>query len=291
MSALSHQPSLFSRNGPFGVPAPLPQMPVAKSSAGRKRSRDEAAVNLDVEEAKLATIEPVKEKEDEWVYGPGMTLIKKQSAYVAEAGSQSGTWLEEKNEADQKLKNEEARAINQQARPSLRTNKSQRLDLNHVPTVDDNSQARRVSPVREARASPSAMDGNVQPIVDNFTLHLGIGWGRISEDEHIQAAARGWARYIENHFPVTNARIQLESRGLQSYLVEANEGFFLFAENLRQGQFVSKDPNQALNNLKANPPIFEGASPMCAAESPRPAQAAFATPVPAAPKDVEMDMS
>ncbi|KAI1812027.1 hypothetical protein GGS20DRAFT_578656 [Poronia punctata] len=266
-------------------------MATPSSTAGRKRSRDEAGVNLDVEEAKLATIEPVKEPEDEWVYGEGMVLIKSPSSYVTSAGSQSGTWLEEKATSEEKRKNEEARAVDQQARPSLRSHKSQRLDLNVVALAEAETQAPRTSPIREVNPSTSTpgLSTNIggQPIVDNFTLHLGIGWRRISEDEHIQAAARGWARYIENHFPVTNARIQLESKGLQSYLVEANEGFFLFAENLRQGQFVSKDVGQTLTNLKSNPPVFEGQDVMTAAESPRPFDMS-ASPEPAV---VEMDMS
>lgn len=296
MPAFAHQPSPLSRPESFGAPSRWPQMPVASSSsAGRKRSRDEAAVNLDVEEAKLETIEPIKEKEDEWVYGPGMTLIKSSSAYVSDAASQSGTWVEEKATADEKRRNEEARAINQQERPSLRSNKSQRLDMNALSMPGNEQHITRASPTREMDPSASklglSVDPSSQPIVDNFTLHLGIGWSRISEDEHIQAAARGWARYIENHYPVTNVRIQLESKGLQSYLVEANEGFFLFADNLRQGQFVSKDANQTLANLKVSPPVFEGVDVMSAAESPRPIEPATPEANTMAPKDVEMDMS
>ncbi|KAI3327564.1 hypothetical protein HD806DRAFT_326920 [Xylariaceae sp. AK1471] len=261
------------------------------STAGRKRTRDEAGVNLDVEEAKLETIEPIKEPEDEWVYGEGMTLIKSPLSYIASAGSQSGTWVEEKSTADETRKNDEARAINQQARPSLRSNKSQRLDMNVVTLPGTETQTNRVSPVRDVGPAVStpglSVDVSSQPTVDNFTLHLGVGWSRISEDEHIQAAARGWARYIENHFPITNARIVLESKALQSYLVEAFEGFFLFAENLRQGQFVSREVNQTLANLKSTPPIFEGQEVMTAAESPRPTDMSMHH----GPTMVEMDMS
>ncbi|KAI0422352.1 hypothetical protein F5X98DRAFT_149897 [Xylaria grammica] len=292
MSSFSHQSSPFSRVHPLGASPRLCQTANPLSSAaGRKRSRDEAGVNLDIEEAKLETIEPIKEPEDEWVYGEGMTLIKSPSTYVASAGSQSGTWLEEKAAANEKRKNDEARAINQQARPSLRSHKSQRLDMNVVTLPGAETQASRVSPARDISPAVStpglSTDVSSQPIVDNFTLHLGIGWSRISQDEHIQAAARGWSRYIENHFPITNARIQLESKGLQSYLVEASEGFFLFAENLRQGQLVSRDVNQTLANLKSTPPVFEGIEVMTAAESPRPIDLSS----PQGPAIVEMDMS
>ncbi|KAI3341597.1 hypothetical protein F4824DRAFT_320496 [Ustulina deusta] len=290
MPSFSHQSSPFSRVHSLGASSRLSHSTLS-TAAGRKRSRDEAGVNLDVEEAKLETIEPIKEPEDEWVYGEGMVLIKSPLSYVASAGSQSGTWLEEKAAADEKHKNDEARAINQQARPSLRSHKSQRLDMNVIALPGAETRASRVSPVRDIDPSVStpgvSTDVSSQPIIDNFTLHLGIGWSRISEDEHIQAAARGWSRYIENHFPVTNARIRLESKGLQSYLVEASEGFFLFAENLRQGQLVSRDVDQTLANLKSTPPVFEGLEVMTAAESPRPIEISL----PQEPVIVEMDMS
>ncbi|KAI2626836.1 hypothetical protein GGS21DRAFT_263572 [Xylaria nigripes] len=288
--SLSHQLSPISRFHSMGAPSHWSRGAAVSSTAGRKRSRDEADVNLDVEEAKVETIEPVKESEDGWFYGEGMTLIKSPSSYVATASSQSGTWVEEKAIAKEKQRNDEARAINQQARPSLRSYKSQRLDMNTL-SLPGTGQACQVSPARnnDPKISTPALsaDVNGQPIVDDFTLHLGIGWRRISGDEHIQAAARGWARYIENHFPVTSVQIRLESQGLQSYLVEASEGFFLFAENLRRGQLVSKNVNQTLANLKSTPPVFEGLEVMMAADSPRP----FDMSTPQGPVAIEMDMS
>ncbi|KAK8107635.1 uncharacterized protein PG998_009648 [Apiospora kogelbergensis] len=262
MPMFPHQPSPLAQAVPLKAAssawAQPPARPSLAQTAGRKRSREEASINLDVEEAKLETIEPVKEPEDEWVYGEGMVLIKSPSAY-------------RRRPKTPRARNEEARFINQQERPSLRNNKSQRLDMNNISTPCTNAPSNRANPARET-------------VVDSFTLHLGIGWSRISDSEHIQAASRGWARYIENHFPVTNVNIQLESKGLQSYLVEASEGYFLFGEDLRQGQLVSRDLNQTFLNLKASPPVFEGTAPMVAAGTPQPTAAASAG-------DVDMDMS
>ncbi|KAF5002277.1 hypothetical protein FGRMN_494 [Fusarium graminum] len=236
--------------------APMPSQfaavqPVRPAAAGRKRSREEASDNLEPELKSL----PIEEPEDEWVYGPGMTLIKKSQSYVTDASSQSGTWVEEKKAAED--------AAIKEARSFIRNPKLQRVSptLPSAPAVSTSPFKSEVKPATQG------------PIVDNFTLHLGIGWRRISQEEHIQAAARGWARYIENHYPVTNARILLESNGLQSYLVEANEGFFLFAENLRQGQLVSQTADGALQNLQNSPPIFDGMEVLSAAESPRPTNA------------------
>lgn len=247
-----------------------PQLLRNCSAAGRKRSRDEAAVNLDPPE-KIA--EPViQESEDEWVYGPGMTLIRKTGGYVADASSQSGTWVDEKAAAETARKSEEALSLQQQMsqdRPSLRSHKSQRLD---VRSSNSNPTSRGGSPLRDtSNPMTASSDSLAGPIVDDFTVHLGIGWARIGEN--IQVAARGWARYIENHYPVTNAKILLESRGLQAYLVEATEGYFLFAENLRQGRLVSKTADGMLQNLKGTPPVFDGPVTMDASETTRPSNA------------------
>lgn len=226
--------------------------PITRSFiSGRKRSRDEAAVNLDPPAKPL-------DRDEGWILGPGMTLIKADSNYVTEAASQSGTWLEERHTAaEEKRSREDA----EQREP--RSHKVQRVAQHVVP--DNATAVSTSSPVSSTFAS---QNGNDAPVVDDFTLHLGIGWRQISTDEHIQAAARGWARYIENHFPITNAHVRIESKGLQSYLVEASEGFFLFAENLRQGQFVSATVQGALKNLQTSPPSFDDASVLCAAESP-----------------------
>lgn len=228
-------------------------------AAGRKRSRDEASDNL---EPDVVPPSP-EESQAEWEYGPGMTLIKPGSRYVTDASSQSGTWVEEKRAAEAA-----ARKALLEDRPILRSHKSQRTVAASngilAPTISSTAPSFTTPITTSSPESPSA------PIIDNFTLHLGIGWRRISEDVDIQAAARGWARFIENHFPVSNVHVLLESKGLQSYLIEASEGFFLFAENLRQGQLVSQTTDGALRNLQSNPPVFDGIESMVAAESPKP---------------------
>lgn len=253
--------------------------------AGRKRSRDEAAPNLDEPEKTVPT-PSVEEPEDEWEYGPGMMLIKK-TGYVVDATSQSGTWVDEKTAEEHAQKTEAAILAQEQLaqeRPSLRSNKSQRLDMTNT-TLSAVEETKSSSPGRDK--SPEAP---AQPVIDDFTLHLGIGWGRISEDEHIKAAARGWNRFIENHYPITNAQIRLESKGLESYLVEAAEGFFLFAENLRQGRLVSRDAQRALQNLKSSPPVFDGPETMIAAETSQQDDTPIG-PTATNPTTMDMDMS
>lgn len=245
----------------------------SRPAAGRKRSRDEAALENDPHMPCMPQ-NPSTHVEDGTEYGEGMVLIRKNQGYVADASSQSGTWLEESNPL--------ATSVNIPQDTSMTRNyKSQRLDqtVGSSPGVDSavditgpsanpaatfNYDANPVVPVSES---------NKQPVVDDFTLHLGVGWRKISQDEHIQAAARGWSRYIENHYPLSSVAITLESRGLQAYLVESAEGFYLFAEDLRKGQLVSTRADAALQNLRQSPPAFEGDQVLLAAESPEPMSA------------------
>lgn len=247
-----------------------PTRGLGQMSAGRKRSRDEASSNL---EPDISAI-PHEEPETEWVYGPGMTLIKSTKAYVSDASSQSGTWLEEKKAAEA--------ATRREMKDLCRNHKQQRTDR---PSGASLSIPIPTSSLK-VKAKSTSSEISQAPVVDNFTLHLGIGWRRISDDEDIQAAARGWARFIENHFPITNVRVVLESKGLQSYLVESSSGFFLFSENLRQGQLVSQTVEGTLRNLQCSPPKFDGAETLSAAESPKPADSHTGSAV----ADTEMRM-
>lgn len=259
-------------------------------------------MNLDAPEKALPPAEPVKEDEDEWEYGPGMVLIKKNSGYVQDAGTQSGTWLEEKATALETQRKEDALLAQRrqaQERPSLRSHKSSRIDLSARASAQEGGLQANAGRDLSDTSSKSSSGAGSQPIVDDFTLHLGIGWGRLSEDEHIQAAARGWARYIENHYPVTEPKILLEGKGLESYLVEAQEGFFLFGNDLRQGRLVSSDAQRTLTNLKSNPPVFDGDHVIIAAGTPRAAEmgsvqstmSATATTATQPSADLDMDMN
>ena len=240
------------------------------SAAGRKRSRDEAAPNLedDYFPVQPPAVQPEPENEEEWEYGEGMTLIKpNRKGCIIEAGSQTGTWAEEKAEQEKAKAAAAALAASSPERPILRAAKSQRLHLNSTPSISEEvlSNGTLVSP-----GSPERTNGHAEPTVDDFTRHLGIGWSSVNTaDLDIQAAARGWTKFIENHFPITDAKIRLQSKGLASYLVEANEGYFLFGEDLRQGRLVSANLENTWVNLRGPVPIFEGDVVMEASSTPK----------------------
>lgn len=215
----------------------------ATPGSKRKRSRDDEDESEEEYFPKLAA--PSIE-DDEWEYGEGMTLRRKGAPRQhVEAGSGTGTWAEEQLEKSRFPS--PPRTIE---KPIIRNHKSQRLNLNTDSAGV--SSAPNSSPTHQ---SPMRQQG---PLIDSFTLHLGIGWSKISDDGDMQAAARGWAKYIENHFPVTSPQIRLQSRALESYLVEAKEGWFLFGEDLKQGRFVAPNVERAFEHLRSNPPTFDG---------------------------------
>jgi hypothetical protein len=267
--------SPFGENRNPNSPSAWPTTPfksAPSSAAGRKRSRDEAAPNLSDDEyfsIQMPVPQVPIENEEEWEYGEGMTLIKPNRAGRAiDASSQTGTWVEEKAEEEkakaQALAQAQAVAlsISQTDRPIIRATKSQRLDLTATPTIAEEN-------VSIVSAHSPERTGLVEPTIDDFTRHLGIGWSLISSDEHIQAAARGWTKFIENHFPITNVKIALRSNGLESYLVQANEGFFLFGDDLKQGRLVSTNLERVWANLRGPVPIFDGEATMEAGDTPQ----------------------
>ncbi|KAG5953962.1 hypothetical protein E4U53_005955 [Claviceps sorghi] len=229
------------------VTTETPMLPSPVRGSGRKRSLDEASINLEPDPNSTLTVD----SPEDWANGVGMALIRSANSHVPGASNQTDSLMHLSSNVIQKAKQEV-----QIDRPELRSHKSQRLDQ---PT----QKAPLCSTLHEP--APKSAPGDISSaichdalVIDNFTVHLGIGWRSISGDEHIQAAARGWARFIENNFGLAGVRICLESKGLQSYLIEASNGYFLFAENLRHGRLVSSTAEGALKNLQSSPPVFEG---------------------------------
>lgn len=108
------------------------------------------------------------------------------------------------------------------------------------------------------------------PAIDQFTRLLGVGWAQIGEDKDVRAAARGWAKYIENHYPLSAVNIVLRSKGLEACLAEAEGGYFLFKEDLSEGQLVGCNWETCLANLQRTPVVFEGSEALTAVRTPAP---------------------
>ena len=244
-------PRAFSRSR---VPAATPSR---STGAGRKRTREEAEPDLSDADDSTPSVSAASTPDNVWMSGNDMALFETElaaSSSRTEALSAAEAMLKTQIKTDMQMKHDQ--------QLSGRSYKTQRRGQ----TEPLAAASPHVEPAGSGASGHSEPPAHV--VVDDFTLHLGIGWRRISNDEHIQAAARGWARFIENHYPISNVVIRLESKGLQSYLVEASEGYFLFDENLRHGRLVSTTGEGALQNLKSNPPVFAGPETLMAATQP-----------------------
>jgi hypothetical protein len=243
---------------------PADSMTPISTNPSRKRSRDETDLTSNPDGSyfpsqQVNTPAPIPE---EPVYGEGMVLLNPSTGVSISAESQTGTWYEEKVETEAKPVS--SSSDNRPTMPSSR--KSVRLDLAAPPPRLDGIAA------AAAPASPPK-SSTTHPTIDDFTHALGIGWTRLSsEDPDIQAAARGWARYLENHYSthIHCPEILLKSKGLNAYLVGCQQGFYLFAEDLLEGRLVGRSWPACLNNLRSHPIAFEGNEVLRAERTPGP---------------------
>ena len=255
---------------------PVEGMTPVSTNPSRKRSRDESAFETaDADGSyfpslvqQVSTPAPIPEEEP--IYGEGMVLLNPRTGLAISADSQTGTWYEEKAEKEALVKEVQAIESANQFRPKISASrKSMRLSQSSINTDLANMLAQKNAPA----SPPKTANMSTHPEVDEATLALGIGWTKMSnEDENIQTAARGWARYLENHYArhIHGAEFLLKSSGLNAYLVACREGFYLFSENLLEGKLVARMWETCLTNLQAQPMVFEGDQVLGAERTPGP---------------------
>lgn len=260
---------------------PIDTMTPISTNPSRKRSRDESAFDsADADgsyfpslQAQVNTPAPIPE---EPIYGEGMTLLNPQTGVVLSAESQTGTWYEEKADKDALVHEVEAIDAANSFRPIIpASRKSIRLSQNSIPNLSAFALPQSGSPngTSAPASPPKTASGASHAEIDEATLALGIGWTLLAnEDENILAAARGWARYLENHYAryIHGAEILLKSSGLNAYLVGCHEGFYLFSENLLEGRLVSRTWDGCIANLRSQPMAFEGEDVLRAERTPGP---------------------
>ncbi|KAJ5163573.1 uncharacterized protein N7500_005403 [Penicillium coprophilum] len=244
----------------------------------RKRSRDESTF----EEAVAPSAPPVPAPKVQPIYGEGMVLLNSQTGLAISAESQTGTWYEQEAEAQQAA----AAPVSSRSNALLSdatdvSRKSQRLDKS-APGLDDIA----LSSIRQRLDHSSSNDQHrtlnagpappAEPLVDDATRLLGIGWQRVNTDGDMAPAVRGWTKYINNQYSahLHDSQMLLKSRALNAYLVTAtptsghSPAFYLFTEDLTQGQLVASSWEACLQNLRSSPIIFEGAAPLGANDRP-----------------------
>ncbi|KAI9655184.1 MAG: hypothetical protein M1821_005667 [Bathelium mastoideum] len=255
-------PPVFSNPSPFGPPssstfgvvAPSPLTP-GSCLAGRKRSRADILEpdeqhEEDAPSAPLPT-EPPKPR-GEPVYGPGMTLVYPDDPGFSaiSAGSQTGTWAEEKSPVPEAA-----------PRPSLPCRKSTRLDKS-ASGLDDIALA----------STPTIKEAPVEPTIDDATHTLGIGWTVVRNNPTLEITSNAYAKFIENHYPLASVEILLHSSGMPAYLIsairEGQNGFYLFEEDLKRGQLVAHDFQHATACLQNRPIVFANDEILIACRTP-----------------------
>ncbi|KAL3496879.1 hypothetical protein BJX62DRAFT_193142 [Aspergillus germanicus] len=265
------------------------------SKPSRKRSRDDVAAEDSVAERTPKFSPPAPAPKEEPIYGEGMTLINPRTGMALSAESQTGTWYEEKMEAAMAS----APAVSPQTHASSQASrKFQRLDPS-APGLDDIASSRIQRHLQEndnddnrrllnnpASSNPFSPE---EPLVDDATRLLGISWQRVpaSNDPDMAAAVRGWNKVIDRQFSrhLVNAEILVKNRALSAYLVSARPiiplggpvqrlAFYLFKEDLSQGQLVASSWDYCLRNLQSSPISFEGTEVLNASD--RPCNSAFA---------------
>ncbi|KAL4781860.1 hypothetical protein BJX76DRAFT_334349 [Aspergillus varians] len=244
----------------------------------RKRSRDDvAAEDTPSERTPKVSVPPAFREEP--IYGEGMTLINPRTGMALSAESQTGTWYEE---AIENAVAAEPLVASPTQPPPPASRKSQRLDPS-APGLDDVASAkiqrelqqndsdenRRVLSASSARSNPFSSE---EPMVDDATRLLGISWQRVqAEDVDMAAALRGWKKYIDRQFSrhLADSEILMKNRALNAYLVSARPmipfagpaqmpAFYLFNDDLTQGQLVASSWEYCLRNLQSSPVVFEG---------------------------------
>jgi hypothetical protein len=242
--------------------------PILRTNPSHKRRRDE--VEDEDYSPTFVDLTPSVSIEVEPVYGEGMTLIDPATGRAIPAESQTGTWYEENLELERQASIKAAESLAQAAiEAAPRPAKSLRLEkLPESPFSTSCDTPRHESPGRTGTETPS---------FDPASHLLGVGWTVVGKDSDIQAAAKGWAKYIDNHYrSLSNSEILLRSEAHQAYLVKAThtperkEGYFLFADDLNEGKLVADDWDTCINNLRTALPIFEGQETLRAVRTPSP---------------------
>ena len=222
-----------------------PLRTTAKSSATfKKRTREEISPEDEEMEGTLPPsrtpgISPTDK------YMDGMTRINDLTGRSTTAETQSGKWFED--QLAMKLQTDsEGKAI-------AMTGSEGDLPRRKVPRRDTSSDA---DPTTAANPTESPRATVAGPTIDQYTHLLGIGWSCVGENSNLAAMARGFGRYIDNHYPLIDTEVLSKSESLDSYLCRTSQGYFLFKEDLSSGQLVANTWEDTLANLRCSPVKF-----------------------------------
>ena len=132
------------------------------------------------------------------------------------------------------------RALHRGLEPTMAAQAMEAEEDSSVPATspeEEDGSPRRKAVRRDDTNGPIGSPGTKSSI-DGFRRQLGVGWVGVGGDGVHQAGSRGWARYIQNNYSLTNVQILAQSRAHgNAYLAQTAEGFYLFTEDLVQGTY------------------------------------------------------
>lgn len=152
------------------------------------------------------------------------------------------------------------------------TAQTQSLCADEEPIVPPRQKYQRhESSTVKAASSPQAIVA--EPVIDHFSHLLGVGWNRIGSDPDTQAATRGWARYIENHYHLSDVDILLTSKAFEGACLVcarngAHKGYFLFSEDLGRARLVAFNWDVCVGRLQSSSRTFETEEMLMAGSTP-----------------------
>ena len=122
------------------------------------------------------------------------------------------------------------------------------------------SETMKISPIHAGYTTAASYVQGSKAQIDQFNRKLGAGWSTTWEDPEFHSTVSTFCEYIENCFPLKGVAFLAKCKSLQSFLVKANSGYFLFNEGLREGQLVARDFEITLERLQSLPRVFETGS-------------------------------
>ncbi|KAL8999574.1 MAG: hypothetical protein Q9188_005855 [Gyalolechia gomerana] len=132
----------------------------------------------------------------------------------------------------------------------------------HSEDAEDRRKFQRQEPSEHLNQDPGVAH-------DPMALDLGIGWKSIGDDPDRQAAARGWANFIQQHYSIGAVKILAQGTGNVSILAEACGRFYVFYGDLRYGAFVAVSWSECIEEFRSNPYLeFESGRIIRALDSP-----------------------
>ena len=235
---------------PPQLPKTMPT-PVPAANTSRKRQHDEIFVepsagpgedsdtHMSLPPARTPTISP------DLSHGEVVPITNPLTGQQGQTGARSESWFE--STLQDRLGPRREDPPRQIDGPASQTTKRQCVREEPASKVID-------------FAADASSAGLQTPQADRYTQALGVGWAGLRQEPEVLAAARGYCRYIQNHYFLSDVVI-LAKGSVEGYLVKTNEGYYLFRDDLREGGLIARELEQALEKLK-NPDFdFEGSVP------------------------------